>query len=600
MSCTNRHVIRVASFLATALLLPAPALAEPPPQGNDAAAPASKADEAPNAAPFRVLIDLRDDLDVVERQNLARELHISTWRINNADHPDELIYRAPGTEQDVKRLRAALEGDDRVEAVELEIQYEAYGVPNDPLYSRQWHLEAVGVPASLPITRGEGVIVAVLDTGVTARDRKGFKRVEDLSSRSFVSGYDFVHDDTTPDDDHGHGTHVAATIAEVTGNGVGAAGMADRVRIMPVKVLDESGMGGTADIADGIRFAVDEGAQVINLSLGSTRKSAILEDACRYAIRHGVTVVAAAGNQGRYQPGYPAGYPDVIAVAASRFDGRLAPYSNRGGKIDLTAPGGDMSVDQNGDGFPDGVWQNTIEPGNPAGSTYLPFQGTSMAAPHVAGAAALLYSLGVNTPGAVLDLLSRTAEPVAKQNRGEGGAGIIRPDRALRKVVVRNGLWTAGLSLLLALWFRRFGTRKLKGDPPPMGTPFWLGILLGGTGLFFLPWLGLSMGRLTPFLGYGFPHWYTPLFGADSNLAALFFSALPPLALVLLSYPFRTLNRFAGGFGIGIAACLVTTAFGPMALPGVPFWLFERAWLLGNAFVTLFAAYLAMRPERTA
>ena len=219
-----------------------------------------------------------------------------------------------------------------------------------------------------------------------------------------------------------------------------------------------------------------------------------------------------------------------------------------------------------------------------------------MAASHVTGAAAMLYAIGVNTPEAALDVLARTSRPLDKVHRGQGGAGIIRIDDALRRVIGRRGLWVGFVALLLTVWYRRFGTRKIEGSKPGMGGAYWLGILLGGTGLFFLPYRGISLGPLTPYLGYGFAHWYAPWFGVDSPTAALFYSALPSLVLVLATYPFRRLNRFAAGVAIGMAATLVVTAFGPMTLPGVPWWLLERLWLLGNAFVTLFAAYLAMRP----
>src|ERR1043166_463245 len=140
------------------------------------------------------------------------------------------------------------------------------------------------------VTRGKGAVVAVIDTGVAfENDSEGCYQAKDFANTGFVPGFDFIHDNNHPNDDQGHGTHVAGTIAESTHNKEGCAGIAPEAKIMPIKVLSKEGYGSSGDIADGIRFAADHGANVINMSLGSPFPSAILHAACQYAYKKGVT-----------------------------------------------------------------------------------------------------------------------------------------------------------------------------------------------------------------------------------------------------------------------------------------------------------------------
>lgn len=299
-------------------------------------------------------------------------------------------------------------------------------LPNDPKFKFQWHLDQIHMPEAWMRNQGEGVVVAVVDTGVTP--------VEDLGGTELVPGWNFV--DNTPDahDDHGHGTHVAGTIAQTTHNGVGVAGVAYRAKIMPIKVLSGSGSGSVGGIAEGIRWAADHGARVINMSLGGPFYSQVLAKAVRYAHDHGVVVVCAAGNDGRGKVSYPAANAGAIAVAATQYDEGTTFYSNWGKEISVAAPGGNTRLDQNGDGVPDGVLQNTVTPGNIDKQDYLLFMGTSMASPHVAGVAALLVSAGVHDPAEVQRLLEKTAhKPAAYRGKQDPhyGAGIVDASAAL-------------------------------------------------------------------------------------------------------------------------------------------------------------------------
>lgn len=290
--------------------------------------------------------------------------------------------------------------------------------PNDVYYHYQWHFDnpdygGINMELAWDIQKGSsGVIVAVIDTGVAYENYGIYKQAPDLVNTLFVPGYDFVNNDSHPNDDEGHGTHVTGTIAQSTNNSLGVAGIAFNTSIMPIKVLDQNGSGTYADIADGIYFAADNGAAVINMSLGGTSSSTTLENSIAYAYSKGVTIVCAAGNE--YQRGnktvYPAAYDNYcIAVGATRYDEERAYYSNTGNYLDIAAPGGDLTVDQNNDGYGDGVLQQTFG-NNPSDFGYWFYQGTSMASPHVAGVAALLIANGITGPVNVRAALETTAE----------------------------------------------------------------------------------------------------------------------------------------------------------------------------------------------
>lgn len=322
-------------------------------------------------------------------------------------------------------------------------------VPNDPFYVYQWNFdnatyggigaeeawEALGAPGN----PGQGAVVAVVDTGVAYEDAivagKRYYRAPDLANTCFVEGYDFVNSDSHPNDDESHGTHVTGTIAQSTNNGSGVSGLAFGACIMPIKVLDRNGSGTYANVAAGIRYAADHGADVINLSLGGPADGQVIEDAVAYAYGKGVTVVAASGNENA-SVGYPAAYDSyVIAVGATRLNETRTSYSNFGASLDIVAPGGDTGLDQNGDGYVDGILQQTFNPTTKALNSfgYWFFQGTSMATPHVAASAALLIGSGVaTTPDAVRTALQETADDLGASGYDqEYGYGLLNISAAL-------------------------------------------------------------------------------------------------------------------------------------------------------------------------
>ena len=326
----------------------------------------------------------------------------------DAEDPDyDSIWRLRSTADWEAVYAAAIDAPDVVLVEPERMARKSSWTPDDPLFERQWNLAAIGMPEAWPLATGAEVIVAVLDTGVS-EGPDGFTRL--------LSGVDFVEDDDDASDVDGHGTHVAGTVAQATDNGFGAAGVAIDASILPVRVLGDTGSGSMLDVADGILWAVDEGADVVNLSLGSGGATRAVQSAVTYAERRGVVVVGASGNDGRQRVEYPAAYRTVLAVGAVDARGRVSGYSNGGEALSLVAPGGSVNMDANRDGYVDGVLQEAFERGRFA---FRYYEGTSMATPHVAGAVALLVELVGRDPELVRDLLQSTARDGGSAGRDD-------------------------------------------------------------------------------------------------------------------------------------------------------------------------------------
>ncbi|MDB5096630.1 MAG: hypothetical protein JWM80_1051 [Cyanobacteria bacterium RYN_339] len=249
---------------------------------------------------------------------------------------------------------------------------------NDADFARQWGMTKIGMPTVWSHNAGSPTVtVAVIDTGVDVRH-------PDLQG-NLVPGYSVLKGATGPDDDHGHGTHVAGVIAASANNGIGIAGVAPHCKIMPVKVLGKDGKGDTLDIVAGIVWAVNNGAKVINMSLGGTGGSRTLMAAIQYAQSKDVVLVAAMGNDGANAQEYPAGYPGVIGVGASDEEDAIAEFSNFGSWISVAAPGTDIFST-----LP--THAVTVQNEEGKDTSYDSMDGTSMASPFVAGLAALVRS----------------------------------------------------------------------------------------------------------------------------------------------------------------------------------------------------------------
>ena len=298
---------------------------------------------------------------------------LAAWHLTRAEALDSAgLYRlyADAVQFDPAAAAAALRGAPGVIYAEPDLRLRPMFAPNDTLYNRQWYLPQINAPAAWDITTGSrDVIVAMVDTGIAAGH-------PDLAGK-LVAGYNFVADSTNTADDNGHGTYTAGLVAATGNNEIGVAGVAWNVRLMPIKILNSDGAGNIGDFARGIRYAVDHGARVINISAGIEYPSSSMHDAIQYAVNHNVVVVASSGNTPDGNPRYPAGYEETIAVSATDAADGIAPFSSYGAYVDVAAPGTNMvstSWDQGRLGY---EWAS----------------GTSSSAPLVTGAAALLLSV---------------------------------------------------------------------------------------------------------------------------------------------------------------------------------------------------------------
>ncbi len=542
--------------------------------------------------PDDILVDLRDDVTDTQVAAIERALDLDLVLVSDESR-DERFYRAHVDPARQAAILAALSERADVEIAEpdaemfippnelgeaapVEGAYE--GFPDDPKYRYQWHLRQIGMPEAWKLADGNGTVVAVLDTGVAYEAYGKYHQVEDLVGVKFVDPFDFVGNDHHANDGHGHGTHVTGTIAQVTNNAKGVAGIALDVQIMPLKVLGDDGRGSVAGIADAIRYAADKGAKVINMSLGGPFSSKVMKKAVAYAISKGTTIIAAAGNDGKGKVGYPAGYDGVVAVAATQFDETTTFYSNYGKDIDVAAPGGNTRVDQNKDGVPDGVLQNTIEVGNPAKSDYYTFMGTSMASPHVAGVAALIVGEGVTVPADVEKVLKESSrKPNAqKYDRDKYGAGIVDAPAAVK--LARRGVSVAsegdrdertGAQIALALLIAGAVAASTRRRGVTLGMGYLAGAIAGAGGLALLGALGLAL---------------------DGN--PLVQSAMIPLVLLGVGYGSPRLRGPLAGLAAGAAAHLLFLAVTGAPVRWVPG---DVLWLAGNALACLGLARAALR-----
>lgn len=319
--------------------------------------------------------------------------------------------------------------------------------PNDQFFAYQWNFRMLNMQRSWDIQKGDpSVVVAVVDTGIAYEDFGIFRKAPDWGSVTFVTGFNALTRNEHANDDEGHGTHVASTVAEATNNDIGATGLCFQCGLMPVKVLNSQGSGSFFNIAAGIDYVVNfrqngvNPVKVINLSLGGDFIDQTLRTAIQRALSAGIVVVAASGNDDSVVS-FPASLPGVIAVGAVNAIKRRASYSNHGPELSVVAPGGDDDgfryLDDDRDGIPDGVWQQTFNFNLPIPARYqsfalVPLDGTSMASPHVAALAALLVRQGITDPAAVKKAIESTAEDLGAAGRDdEFGFGLIRPTKAL-------------------------------------------------------------------------------------------------------------------------------------------------------------------------
>jgi len=634
------------------------AVSEPDVQLHDTTSPVYSSldsfDDVTAHDPDDIVVDFRDGVTKEQIDAYEKEWGIDLEYADLEEGPDSAITVAHVDPERQDELLDLIRQNPDVEAAEPDMTFsvpegeegsealpsespakdsDGYA-PNDPMYGKQWNMPMINMPKAWKITKGKGVVVAVLDTGIAYEDYDDFKQVPDLNGAKFAKGFDFVNNDSHPNDDHGHGTHVAGTIAQVTNNKEGVAGVAFEATLMPVKVLNHFGSGSTAQISDAIRWAADHGANVINMSLGGGGRSAVMENAVAYARKKGVVVVCAAGNGGRGVVEFPAAYPGSVAVVAVGPTGAKTGYSSWGKEADISAPGGDKSR-----GLEFGILQNTIDAKDNAKSVYAYFNGTSMAAPHVAGLAALLFASGAKTPDQVEKAMFASAKAAPGQAgwSEQFGHGIIDAEAALKAVKKLDAdgnvlvaeapvadtpvspgsyevveplgtgffdidwkpfLWAAGF---LAFVLLTLGKKERPGYLNILFKPgFAVPLVLTTVGVFFARWLGDSSSPTVQALVLPIPDWLQKIiFGRGSLANPIVYSAAIPIVASFFAIKWKSLRPVIGGLSLGFAGILGYTIWAKApALAWLPFTFLAIPWLAANVLVCLFVARAMLKKEK--
>ncbi len=405
-----RRTLRTAASLICTVVLAAPVVHPGVAAGSGIASePVSRFAAADTVVPGTWVVGLDGPMDAADRANLLA-LGVDVERVSRDRERVVVSAEAPLPGMGTKLGR--LKGVEWAEPLRM---IGAALTPNDPIYPMQWGLDHRGVNANAAwdLTLGSpSVVIAILDSGIDLTHPEFAGRV--------TAGWDFVNRDSVAQDDNGHGTHVAGVAAAAANNGVSGAGVAPGCSIMPVKVLDSAGLGSNFDIGEGIRWAADRGADVINLSIDSATYSDSIGKAVAYAHSADAVVVAAAGNRST-NLGYPAALPGVVGVSALDPSLGLASFSNRGEKVDLAAPGVDIQSAARGGG------SGTMG-------------GTSMASPFVAGAAALVRSRNpLLNHAEVASMLVASATDLGPAGHDRSyGSGLLHVARAVALATAAN------------------------------------------------------------------------------------------------------------------------------------------------------------------
>ncbi len=443
------------------------------------------------------IISNKQEINIVSRQ-------ASFQNLKSVGKSEQGIYKIGTRQENVEKIVEQLNATEDVLYAEPNYLVYSTAIPNDPYFQYQWNFDAIKADKAWDLlSNNHSVKVAVLDSGLAYENYTdpnpakcinntgtdyydcvsagtNYAAADDLPLSRVLPGYDFINRDSHPNDDQGHGTHVAAIIFQTTNNNNHAAGLtsSSKIKIMPLKILSANGSVFMTEVAEAIDYAVDHGVDVINMSIASSQESNLLRDAIHRAkYDHGVVIVVSSGNEDS-SVSFPARMSQVIAVGAVRQDNQRADYSNKGSELDIVAPGGQYVanrevLDQNNDKLPDGIVQQTIDPGNYANADFDPtqitsikpgsnpwdfkcldcnlfecwintrcglYQGTSMASPHVSAAAALMLSEDNSlTNDQIKWVLQNTAidlGPAGKDN--DYGYGLLNIEAAINLIIDEN------------------------------------------------------------------------------------------------------------------------------------------------------------------
>jgi serine protease len=483
-------------------------------------------------------------------------------------------------------------------------------IPNDPLYPQQWNLHSINLETARTISTGKNVTVAIVDTGIA--------KIPDLDDNNVTRGYDFINDETNASDDQGHGTHIAGTIAQITNNGYGAAGIAPDAKLMPLKVVTVGGSATAADIAEAIRLAADRAADVINLSLSGTGYSETMQQSIDYAYRKGVVLVAAAGNSNQNFVTYPARYQHVLSVAATDITGKRAAYSNFGAGVNFAAPGGLVTTEKP----TGGIIQNTFDLKNKE-SLFAPYQGSSFAAAHLTGAVALIKSIAKLEPDQIEQILADSSRRPTSDPLNEYGVGTIDVDAAIKVVQSKQ---IPPIDFWRRVNHEGWLGKHLWIDADMIASKARLLTLAGAIGLallvhwqFALRWNGwLLLGLLLSSSGlfvlqgtyiYGAPQWILRLFGSAlpevgtvvqgiAALDPLSASVLLPATLWLLLGKFASLKWFAIGTSLGMIPGLLSQTWPAPEILRIGTGIGAQAFLLANVLACIGLNGFILKPLR--
>ncbi|WP_411250417.1 S8 family peptidase [Priestia filamentosa] len=317
-------------------------------------------------------------------QDIIDQIH-TTNQCTMLEQNNDLGFQLLESKYTTSKMMTLYTALDEVEYVEPNYTVEAFLTPNDTFYAYQYGPQKISAPSAWDVTTSNSNIrIAIVDTGVQTNH-------PDLVNK-LLPGYNFVNGNSNVTDVNGHGTHVAGIASASTNNNLGIAGIAPSARILPIKALADNGSGISTNIANGIVYATNQGAQVINLSLGTTQDSVTIRNAIDYAINRGSVVVAATGNNGANLLTYPAVYQNVLSVASTDENDQKSSFSNYGTWVDVAAPGSNILS----------TYPN---------SYYSYLSGTSMACPHVAGLAALLAAQGRSSVQ-IRNIIQNTSDPI--------------------------------------------------------------------------------------------------------------------------------------------------------------------------------------------